>query len=344
MIPRLAPLLLLTGLALPAPAEAQRFEGAVAGTLDCPARSLFESGSTQVRGAIRNGVLSVGLGPVTVTGRIIDIGPQPAVRLERSSFGNNASFDGLVIGGSQLHARGILNERPCNLNLTLSVPPIPPGGLMPAQPARAMPNLDGPWQGSVSCPLQGLGAPDRIDARGGVSDNVLDVEFASIRAQGRIASLSPRPALRIEGGNSRGVRAGFDATVVTPQRIEGRGMVGGQPCTIALTPVRLTPEARPSPPPAPPLASLGKPPPTNEPAPQLAPPPPPLPQSSVEKPPPSNASPPIHEPEPVRPPPVASNTPAPTPAPAPRTPGPSPAAADQLACALAGTCPTPAPR
>ncbi len=288
---RLAACLLLLGLpALPGAAPAQRFEGVVAGTLDCPARSMFESGSTRVTGNVRNNQLTVGLGPLSVTGRIVELGPQPAVRLEGASAGHSAAFDGLVIGGGQLHARGIFDERPCKLNLALSLPPPapgrPPGQL---QPARALPSLDGPWQGNVTCPLQSLDGTDRIQARGSIAGNVLSVEFASIRAQGRIAGVSPRPALRIEGGNSRGVGAGFDAILVTPQRIEARGLVGGQPCQMVLTPARLPPPSAsaeprtPAPPPSP-----AKPAPSNEPA-QTA--------STTEKPPPSNA-PAQNEPEP----------------------------------------------
>jgi hypothetical protein len=342
LLHRAACLLLPLALsALPGAAAAQRFDGAVAGTLDCPARSLFESGSTPVRGTVRNNQLTVGLGPLSVTGRIMDLGPQPAVRLEGASRGQVAAFDGLVVGGNQLHARGIFDERPCNLNLTLSVPPGPPGGRQAAQPqpARGLPGLDGPWQGTVNCPLQSLDGNDRIPARGSISGNVLSVEFASIRAQGRIAGVSPRPALRIEGGNTRGVGAGFDATLVTPQRIEARGLVGGQPCQMVLTPARLTPPsvAVPPRPPSPtPDTAIGKPPPSNE-APPVA--------GNAGKPPPSNA-PPAREPEPTRPPPVATVTPRPSaPPPAPPPPatprGPSGEAADQLACALAGTCATP---
>jgi hypothetical protein len=345
LLHRAAWLLALALSVLPGVAAAQRFDGTVAGTLDCPARSLFESGSTQVRGIVRNNQLTVGLGPLSVTGRIMDLGPQPAVRLEGASPGHVAAFDGLVVGGNQLHARGIFDERPCNLNLTLSIPPTAPGGRQAVQPvpARGLPDLDGPWQGTVTCPLQDLDGNDRIAARGSVSGNVLSVDFASIRAQGRIAGLSPRPALRIEGGNTRGVGAGFDATLVTPQRIEARGLVGGQPCQMVLTPARLTPPAASVPPPAPPppAPSVAKPAPSTEPPPVA---------SGTGKPAPSNTPP--REAEPQRAPPVATVAPRPVPAaPAPQPPpapqqeaaprGPSGAAADQLACALAGTCASP---
>jgi hypothetical protein len=338
---RLVALLLLALPMLPGAAAAQRFDGTVAGTLDCPARSLFESGTTQVRGNVRNNQLTVGLGPLSVSGRIVELGPQPAVRLEGSSAGHSASFDGLVIGGGQLHARGIFDERPCNLNLRLSIPPTPPGRQQVlTQPARGLPSLDGPWQGTVSCPLSDLSGDDRIAARASVSDNILSVDFASIRAQGRIAGVSPRPALRIEGGNSRGVGAGFNATMVTPNRIEARGLVGGQPCQLVLTPTRLPPvDASPAPRPAAPVAppSVAKPAPSGEPPPMV---------SAIEKPAPSNA-PPTREPEQSHPPPVATVTPRPAPPPPPPAPtqaaprAPSPEAADQLACALAGTCASP---
>lgn len=341
-LPRSAawPWLLLVALSalLPRAAEAQRFDGPVAGTLDCPARSIFESGSTRVRGSIRGGLLTVGLGQVTVSGRIIELGPQPAVRLDGSNGTAQASFDGLIIGPNQLHARGIVNEQPCNLNLTLSAG-APQPGRQPgpaAQPVRGLPNLDGPWAGSVVCPLRDLSGDDRITARASMVDNVLTMDFASVRVQGRVAGVSPRPALRLEGGGARGVGAGFDATLVTPNRIEARGMVGNQPCSVSLT--RTMPAA---PPPtlqvAPAPGVPGKPAPTNQAA------PPPV-ASRVEKPAPTNAP---SEPEPSHAPPVVTATPrqppapTPTPAPAPRAPS---GAADQLACALAGTCQTAPPR
>jgi hypothetical protein len=332
-------LLIMAGLlAWPSLGAAQRFDGAVVGTLDCPARSIFDSGSTQVRGMVRNNQLTVGLGPLTVTGRIVEIGPQPAVRLEGSNGSQTAAFDGLMVGTGQLHARGIVDERPCNLNLTLSVATAPPARGQATQPARALPSLDGPWAGSVSCPLHDVAAGD-IPARGAVVDNVLSVGFGNAQLRGRIAGLSPRPALRLESAAPRGPAAGFDAVVVTPDRIQARGLVAGQPCTMTLTPARLTPQARPAP--AIPQAP-DKPPPTFG----GVPPPPP---SLADKPPPLGGPPaPSREPEPPRPPPVANATPRPAPAPSP-TPSPpsasprapSPGAADQLACALAGTCPTP---
>lgn len=311
-------LLPLALFALPGVAMAQRFDGTVAGTLDCPARSLFETGSTEVRGNVRNNQLTVALGPLSVTGRIMDLGPQPAVRLEGAVPGHVAAFDGLVVGGNQLHARGIVDERPCNLNLTLSIAPSAPGSRQgpQVQPARGLPALDGAWQGTVTCPLRNRDGKDRIAARGSIAGNVLTVEFASIRAQGRIAGVSPRPALRLEGGNSRGVGAGFDATMVTPQRIEARGMVGGQPCQMVLTPARLTPPSAAIPPrppaPAPPGPSAATPAPRHE---------PPAVASNTGKPAPSNAPPPRAAEPALGPPRGASGD-----------------AADQLACALAGTC------
>ncbi|MGG5818606.1 hypothetical protein [Falsiroseomonas sp. HW251] len=341
-------LLIAPSALLPWAAQAQRFDGPVAGTLDCPARSIFESGSTQVRGNVRGGQMTVGLGPLTVSGRIVELGPQPAVRLEGSGGGGSASFDGLVIGANQVHARGIVNEQPCNLNLTLTVAAAPPGRQAAAlQQVRGLPSLDGPWSGTVTCPLRDLSGDDRITARGSMVDNVLTVDFASVRVQGRVAGVSPRPGLRLEGSGARGVGAGFDATMVTPNRIEARGVVGNQPCTVSLT--RTLPAA-PLPtvqaPQAPPASALpAKPAPTNQAAPAPSPPV----ASQVDKPAPSNA-PPANA---AREPPIATITPRQPPAPSAATPPPvvppasAPAprapsgAADQLACALAGTCATP---
>ncbi|WP_203076645.1 hypothetical protein [Falsiroseomonas ponticola] len=357
-------------LAIALPARAQSFEGPVTGTLDCPARSLFDSGSTPVRGQVRNGEMTVTLPEVVVSGRILNLGAA-AVRLEGEARQVTAAFTGVVMAGGQLHARGLVGDRPCNLNLVLSSgaapqarPPVSqapvsqapvsqaPVSQAPAPvPAAGGGSLDGTWTGTVNCPTRDLSDSGEMAARATVANNVLSLAFEDVRMQGRIIGVNPTPLMRLDGQGPRSGAASFDAVIVTPQRIHARGLVGQQPCNVNLVPARAVPppvQAVPRPT-APPVQQAARPPvdggvgkpggPMSQGAPGFG----------DEKSPIPGPTPPA--PEPVRPPPVASAprpvlpgpapaaTPAPTPAPAARPP--SPAAADQLACALAGTCPPP---
>jgi hypothetical protein len=351
--------------ALAWPAQAQSFEGPVTGTLDCPARSLFDSGSTPVRGQVRNGEMTVTLPEMMVSGRILNLGAA-AVRLEGETQQMTAAFTGVVLPGGQLHARGLVGDRPCNLNLALSTGAAQQARPQPqsqpqsqSQSSGAGGSLEGAWAGTVSCPTRGLSDSGEIQARGTVVNNVLSLAFEDVRMAGRILGVSPTPLMRLDGQGPRSGAASFDALVVTPQRIHARGLVGQQPCNVTLTPAR---------PAAAPIQAAPRPPVAQPPVQQAARPPVdtaigkpggPMSQQGLgggdEKPPPLGAAPvfvpPAPPPEPQRPPPVASAprpvlpgaapapAPAPTPAPAARPPGP--AAADQLACALAGTCPPP---
>lgn len=356
--------------AMALPAQAQSFEGPVTGTLDCPARSLFDSGSTPVRGQVRNGEMTVTLPELVVSGRILNLGAA-AVRLEGETRQMTAAFTGVVLAGGQLHARGLVGDRPCNLNLVLTsgTPPqqaAPQQGRPTAQSAVTGGSLEGPWAGTVSCPTRDLSDNGEMQARGTVTNNVLSLAFEDVRVAGRILGVSPTPLLRLDGQGPRSGAASFDAVVVTPQRIQARGLVGQQPCNVSLAP------ARPAPAQAAPRPPVQQPPVQQPPVQQAARPPVdtgigkpggPMSQQGLgggdEKPPPLGAAPvvapPAPPPEPQRPPPVASAprpvlpgaTPAPPPSPgpsagpAPATRPPGPAAADQLACALAGTCPPP---
>lgn len=343
--------------AMALPAQAQSFEGPVTGTLDCPARSLFDSGSTPVRGQVRNGEMTVTLPEMVVSGRILNLGAA-AVRLEGEARQVTAAFTGVVLAGGQLHARGLVGDRPCNLNLVLSSgaapqQAAPQQGRQPAQPAVTGGSLEGPWAGTVSCPTRDLSDSGEMQARGTVTNNVLSLAFEDVRMAGRIVGVSPTPLLRLDGQGPRSGAASFDAVVVTPQRIQARGLVGQQPCNISLAPARPAPvQAAPRPPvQQPPVQQAARPPVDGG----IGKPGGPMSQQGLgggdEKPPPLGAAPvvvpPAPPPEPQRPPPVASAPrpvlpgapPSPSQAPAARPP--SPAAADQLACALAGTCPPP---
>jgi hypothetical protein len=365
----LRPLLLVTLGLVPA-AAAQSLDGPVTGTLDCPAPSIFESGSTPVRGTIRNGEISVTLPGLTVSGTILNLGAQ-AVQLSGTSARRSAAFTGVVIGGNQIHARGVLDERPCNLNLALAargapVPerPVPERPVAappqrqpaPAQPAATSQGFDGPWSGTVNCPTRSLFDSGETQARGTIVNNTLTLSFGDVRVTGRIIGVSPRPMLRLDGEGARSGGASFDGVIVAPDRIHARGLVGQQPCNVNITPSRAaapqeaarpaTPQQASRPPAPQPAPAAGKPLPGGT---QAAIPPAasPLPAGSPDKPPAlGEAAPaPAPIPEPPRPPPVAAAPPARPATPAPAAPPsrvPSPAVADQMACALAGTCPPPA--
>ena len=227
--------------ALAWPAQAQSFEGPVTGTLDCPARSLFDSGSTPVRGQVRNGEMTVTLPEMVVSGRILNLGAA-AVRLEGETRQMTAAFTGVVLPGGQLHARGLVGDRPCNLNLALSTgaaqQATPQQGRPTAQPAVTGGSLEGPWAGTVSCPTRDLSDNGEMQARGTVTNNVLSLAFEDVRMAGRILGVSPTPLMRLDGQGPRSGAASFDALVVTPQRIHARGLVGQQPCNVTLTPAR----------------------------------------------------------------------------------------------------------
>jgi hypothetical protein len=167
----------------------------VTGTLDCPAPSIFESGSTPVRGTIRNGEISVTLPGLTVSGTILNLGAQ-AVQLSGTSARRSAAFTGVVIGGNQIHARGVLDERPCNLNLARAargapVPerPVPERPVAappqrqpaPAQPAATSQGFDGPWSGTVNCPTRSLFDSGETQARGTIVNNTLTLSFGDVR-------------------------------------------------------------------------------------------------------------------------------------------------------------------
>ncbi len=114
-----------------APALAQGFDGAWFGTVDCVARDVFDRGSTQARGTVANNVLTLRFGANSVSGRILDAGAARLLRLEGSlPRGGFATFDGVIVTPSQIHARGVVGETACNLNLT------PAGARGPAQPER----------------------------------------------------------------------------------------------------------------------------------------------------------------------------------------------------------------
>ena len=349
---------------------AQSLDGPVAGTLDCPAPSIFESGSTQVRGSIRNGEINVTLPGLVVSGTILNLGAQ-AVQLAGTSSRRSAAFTGVVIGGNQIHARGVLDERPCNLNLTLSPgapvgrPPVtaqpaprpsPPVQQAPVQPATAGqgfagPGFDGPWTGTVNCPSRSLFDNGETPARGIISSNTLSLTFGDVRVTGRIIGMSPRPLLRLEGEGPRSGATSFDGVIVTPDRIHARGLVGQQPCNVNITPARAAAPEQAARPARPQGTTAGKPGGAQASIPPAASPPP---APSGDKPPPLGVQPeppqavPPAPPEAPRPPPVAAAPPRPaTPAAPVATPSapparqPSPTVADQMACALAGTCPPP---
>lgn len=333
------------------PAQAQSFDGPVTGTLDCPARSLFDSGSTPVRGQIRNGEMTVTLPEMVVSGRILNLGAQ-AVRLDGEARQVTAAFTGVVMAGGQLHARGLVGDRPCNLNLVLSASARGPAAPAPAaRPAATGGNMEGAWAGTVNCPTRDLSDSGEIPARGTVTNNVLSLAFGDVRAQGRIIGVNPTPLMRLDGQGPRSGSASFDAVIVTPDRIHARGLVGQQPCNVNLTPARpnVAPQVA-----RPPVQQAARPPVGSGPAnAEVGKPGGPISQQALgggnEKPPALGEVPvlPAPPPEPQRAPPVAA-APRPTPSPASPQPSqapaarpPSPAAADQLACALAGTCPPP---
>ena len=370
---RLSPSLAMAlGLALPA--AAQPLNGTISGTLECPARSLFDNGTTQVRGTIRNGEVSVGLPGATVTGRLTNLGVT-AVQLSGSGQATSGSFTGLLIGGQSLQARGMLGDQPCNLNLTFAVGAPGPAPQMAPQPEiQARPQrqpqpqaeilspsggqpglLDGPWAGTVNCPTRDLFDSGEMPARGTIQNNGVSITFGDIRVQGRVAGTAAVPLMRLDGSGSRSGGASFDGIIISPTRIHARGLVGSQPCNLNLTPARAAAPTQQATPqnqrqPAPDAAGKpdgiitesartgaagtdGKPPPIGS----TAPPPPPV----VREPerPPVIATPTPRPPPPPQQAPAPIATPAPRPTPAPAAP--SSAAADRLACALAGTCPPP---
>lgn len=309
---------------LPLAAAAQAPDGQLTGTLDCPARSLFESGSTPVRGAIRGGEIVVNLPELVVSGAVLPLNlGVVTVQIAGQNARHNASFTGVLTQAGTLHARGLVDERPCNLNLTLSAAaprptPTPTPTQQAATPRGAVTgSFEGPWAGTVNCPTRSLFDQGEMQVRGEVRDNVLTLLFADMRVRGVIIGVSPTPLLRLEGGGARGGGASFDGLVVTPQRIHARGLVNEQPCNVNITPVRAVP--------GPPVqAQPVQPTPDKQPTPTVVAPNPPVAP---------------REPEPR--PPVASTRPTPPPTPAPQRPS-AQSAADQLACALAGTCPQPA--
>lgn len=117
-----------------APALAQGYDGAWFGTVDCAARDAFDRGSTQANGRVANNVLTLRFGGNSVSGRIVDAGAARLLRLEGSlARGGFATFDGVIVTPTQIHARGVVGETACNLNLT------PAGARGPAQPERVPP-------------------------------------------------------------------------------------------------------------------------------------------------------------------------------------------------------------
>lgn len=310
---------------LPFAAAAQAPDGQLTGTLDCPARSLFESGSTAVRGVIRGGEVVVNLPDLVVSGTVLPLNlGVVTVQIAGQTARHNASFTGVLTQAGTLHARGLLDERPCNLNLTLSAAaprpaPTPAPTQQAATPRGALAaSFEGLWTGTVNCPTRSLFDQGEMQVRGEVRDNVLTLAFADMRVRGAIVGVSPTPVLRLEGGGARGGVASFDALVVTPHRIHARGLVNEQPCNVNITPMRAVP--------GPPVQAQPQPQP-------LQPNPDKLPTPGFVAP-----TPPAREPEPR--PPVVSARPTPAPPPTPARP-PAQSAADQLACALAGTCPQP---
>ncbi len=158
----------LSVLAAPA-AWAQTFDGDWFGTVDCVARDVFDRGSTQARGSVVNDVLtlrfaSATLGQASVSGRIVEAGPARLLRLEGSlPRGGFATFDGVVVTPRQIHARGVVGETACNVNLTparapaeaaapraeqppfgRAVPPAPPAYVPPRPNTWPAPNTVAP--------------------------------------------------------------------------------------------------------------------------------------------------------------------------------------------------------
>jgi hypothetical protein len=354
---------------LPLAAAAQTADGPVSGTLDCPARSFFDSGSTPVTGSVRGGEMRVQLPGLLVSGRILG-GNAQAVRLEGSTQAHAAAFTGVVMSGGRVHARGTFDDRPCNLNLVMAAGapapqpavPVQPAAQPGAQPAATGRGMEGAWVGTVSCPTRALTDNGDMPARGQVRDNVLTLNFGDARVQGRIIGMSPVPVMRLEGGGPRTGGASFDGVVVTLDRIHARGLVNDQPCNINITPARGAPAPAPvpsvqapAPRPQPQQAALpaeGKPAPIGGATPAPVPPPAP---SLDGKPAATNLAPPPPPPPPAGREVVSPRTPSdsmtprvaqpaapPPPAPVAAAPrAPSSAAADQLACALAGNCPSP---
>lgn len=137
-------LALALGLALGAgPAWAEGFDGAWTGTVDCPSRSIFDRGATQVQGSIVDNVLTVSFAQGSVSGRIINLGFARLLRLNGSvDGGRQASFDGVRVTTELIHARGLVGDTPCNLNLTpagASVANAPPPRARQPDPAPARP-------------------------------------------------------------------------------------------------------------------------------------------------------------------------------------------------------------
>ncbi|PZW46565.1 hypothetical protein C8P66_10962 [Humitalea rosea] len=128
MTPQLAVLCLGLTLAA-APALAEGFEGAWTGTVDCPSRDIFDRGSIPARASVVNNVLTVRIGPGSVSGRIINLGFGRLLRLDGTlDRGREASFDGVRVTPELIHARGMVDGTPCNLNLT------PAGATVPNEP------------------------------------------------------------------------------------------------------------------------------------------------------------------------------------------------------------------
>ncbi len=296
-------------------ARAQLSDGALTGTLDCPRRDFFDSGSRPVTGEIRGGEVTVRLSEVDVTGRQYG----PLMRLDGTiSPGRFASFTSVVLTSERIHLRGTVGDRPCNLNLTFQqggtaapVVAAPPPASAPApaapapapRPAVAGPpgSFDGEWAGTVDCPARDIFSSGSSRARGTVRNNQLTLEFGTYRVEGRIIDTPALRVLRLENASTTNwTIVSFDGVLISPERIHARGLVGGSPCNVNISPVqpvRTTPtqppviQAAPAPPPLP----TTKPPPSNQavvapaqqpPAPQ----PRPQPAPAVAQPPPQQGS------------------------------------------------------
>ena len=184
MTPQLAVLFLGLTLAA-APAVAEGFDGAWAGTVDCPSRDIFDRGSTPARGSVVNNVLTVRIGQGSVSGRIINFGFGRLLRLDGTlDRGREASFDGVRVTPELIHARGVVGTTPCNLNLT------PAGATTPNEPAPRPPPQR---QAAPSRPLE-----PQVSPRGKVT--------------------APPAAAEGKGYQGRPPRTG--ATVVIPDPVE----------------------------------------------------------------------------------------------------------------------------
>lgn len=129
-------------------AQARPMDGTWAGTVNCPMRDLFDSGETPARGTIQNHQLILTFGAYRVQGSIFGIAPVNLLRLDGGGPRGTASFDGVIVTPERIHARGLVNDLPCNVNLTPVTRRAPAPQVQTPQP-RAAPAAIPPGQEAI---------------------------------------------------------------------------------------------------------------------------------------------------------------------------------------------------